>query len=408
MTPREGTGEGGEEMEETNESKRKRKTRIVWPYRKQQRLWISVVAKSSAREFGMYPPFLQIFEELPSVFGTLWQLLREVAIVGKFPRFLKQVIAVAVSRANECPGCFKAHKMIAMALGNKEARNILERNPSELEKEGKYARSLLKLYRWAAATSREEGSEIYQPPFHQQFSAEVIGAVFVWNLINRIFSVFFPDKKAIPTFIIKIFGPVMRWKMGTIKYQTRSFSFNLLPMQPTVLQTELSWAMSDPTVSAALSRFDASVEQAALLAIPDSIRSFMRSLTSRWNGATIEGFDGISFGSKVDINGVCEVKPSFDPVQKEAWIDSITKSFEKDHSFSLASVGPRERDAYRMMLRICLITAFAKHQMTTQDISLFESFFPHKWQYLSAISWSANIVSKRLTAWTASAGGFSL
>lgn len=397
-----------DEDNNNNSSSSNKKKKMLWPYRKQQKLWISVVAKSAAREFGMYPPFLQLFEEIPSVFGTMWQMLREVAIVGQFPRFLKQVVAVAVSRANECPSCLKAHKMLAMALGNKAARNVLEKGESELDKENKHTRSLLKLYRWAAATSRAEGPELCQPPFLRKFAPEVIGSVLVWNYVNRIISVFFPDRKAMPTFIVKIFGPIMRWKMGGIKYQNRSASFNLFPMQPTVLQSELSWAIPDPTVSAAISRFDSSIEQASFLIIPDVIRSFMRNLVANWNGAGITGYPSIDFGAKVDLNGVCELRPTFDPVEKEAWIAVLTKSFEKIHAESLIDLGDREREAHRMMLKVALITAFAKHEMVTKDIADFEAFFPHKWQYLSVIAWSSMAVSKRVAFWTAEAGGFNV
>ena len=401
-------GSAGDNEDGDNASTNSNKKKLAWPYRKQQKLWISVVAKSAAREFGMYPPFLQLFEEIPSVFGTMWQMLREVAIVGQFPRFLKQVVAVAVSRANECPSCLKAHKMLAMALGNKAARHVLEKGESELDKENKHARSLLKLYRWAAATSRAEGPELCQPPFLRKFAPEVIGSVLVWNYVNRIISVFFPDRKAMPTFIVKLFGPIMRWKMGGIKYQNRSASFNLFPMQPTVLQSELSWAIPDPTVSAAISRFDSSIEQASFLIIPDSIRSFMRNLVAKWDGAGITGYPSIDFGAKVDLNGVCEVRPSFDAAQKEAWIAVLTKSFEKTHADSLAELSGREREGYRMMLRVALITAFAKHEMVTKDIADFEVLFPHKWQYLSVIAWSSMAVSKRVAFWTAEAGGFNV
>lgn len=78
---------------------------------------VAEVYRQLEDEFGMLAPPVALHAQLPELLAASWLMLRESLLAdGPLPRYQRESIAAAVSRANACPYCVTVHGLAESAL----------------------------------------------------------------------------------------------------------------------------------------------------------------------------------------------------------------------------------------------------------------------------------------------------
>ena len=80
------------------------------------------------QSFGMVPNLFKAYALRPEILDAKWNQVKAVMQEGKLPPQLKQMIAVVVSKANECQYCVNAHSaaLAMMGMSQQQIRQIIE------------------------------------------------------------------------------------------------------------------------------------------------------------------------------------------------------------------------------------------------------------------------------------------
>ncbi|MFI6320337.1 carboxymuconolactone decarboxylase family protein [Nonomuraea sp. NPDC050556] len=205
---------------------------------------------------------LMALSPVPELMAATWSLLRESLIAGPVSRTEREVVALAVSRANQCQFCVAAHTMFLHATGDHRLGEAIARG------ERPTSPRQAALFDWAT-------SGVGAPPPEPEF----VGTALAFHFINRVVSALHtPD--VLP-------GGLERWRsvrtvagraMG--RAARKSFrpgdSLSLLAVRP----RPPAWAGDSPvgTAFAALSQI---AERGADL-VADA--SLVRSEAAEWAG----------------------------------------------------------------------------------------------------------------------------
>jgi AhpD family alkylhydroperoxidase len=122
-------------------------------------------------------PTFQALSTVPDLLAPTWALMREALLAGPASRVDREVVAVAVSRANRCRFCIDAHVTLLHALGEHQLAEAMALGstppqPGHAELAG-----------WAAA-SRTPRAAAWTSPYRP----EVTGTLLAFHFINRIVS----------------------------------------------------------------------------------------------------------------------------------------------------------------------------------------------------------------------------
>ena len=275
---------------------------------------VKAVYRQVERDFGMLAPPMALHSASPEALAAAWLVLRESLVAaGSASRADKEVVAAAVSAANECPYCVEVHGMALGSLGDPAAAAAIEAG----DVGGIPDRDTRALAAWA----RGEGGLPADIPAGT--AAEFAGVAVAFHYLNRVVSVFLgasPLPENVP--------PQARAKAKAV------LGFLLKPGDPPpagrALELLPAAAGGGPgdTLSDAFARAAAAVEAAGERSVPTRVRDLVRREVKAWDG-----------------------KP---PGLSRAWVEPV-----------LAELPAEERAAGR----VALLTAKAAYQVGADDVA---------------------------------------
>ena len=133
-----------------------------------------------AEEFILTDGPLMSLSPAPDLLAATWALLREAQLAGDAPRINREVIAVAVSAANNCQFCVDAHAAMLHAAGAHQLAGAVWRGETPHDPEP------AELAAWSQETAKLGKSALPWPPSSAEFAAEYLGTALVTHFINRI------------------------------------------------------------------------------------------------------------------------------------------------------------------------------------------------------------------------------
>jgi AhpD family alkylhydroperoxidase len=236
---------------------------------------VASVYAQAERDFGLVAPPLVLHSPAPQALAAAWLMLRETLLAtGAAPRQHKEVVAAAVSVANQCPYCVAVHSAAVRGLVGGSV-------PGELAA-GRLADiadpPLRDLALWAGSAGRP-GAPL--PPGNVP---ELAGVAVTFHYLNRMVTIFLPESP-LPPLTPK---PMGGWVMGMLASAMLApspapgASLGLLPDAP--LPAELSWAAGQPHVAGALARAAAAIERAGRDAVPRVVRDLVLDRLRDWDG----------------------------------------------------------------------------------------------------------------------------
>lgn len=294
-------------------------------------------------ETGLLPPFICLAPH-PEVLASVWVAGRETWLAGPVGRLDREVIAAAVSRANECPFCVQAHSMT-----QRVSRRDVEADPR-----------LASLARWAEASGRPDG--VAGRPFDDDEVPWLVGTAVAFHTVNRYVNVLL-EESGVPK-PLRVLGPIAD-RVGDALVGKPMLQLNpppgrsldLLPRAD--LPDDLGWAGGDETVAQAMARADAALEEAAEKGIAEDVRALI--------AARIAGWDG-------------------EPALSRSWADEAASDLD-----------PADRPA----ATLGILTALASFQVDDSVVEAFRRVRPGDADLVVTVVWPAWQAAKRIGGWLA-------
>jgi len=299
------------------------------------------VFRQMRRDFFVASPFV-LHASVPELLAGAWALVRETLFTGDAPRGSKEIVAWAVSGANQCPFCVGAHNA-AVAAANVE-------DPARQD--------------WAAATSTAGDARLFPTPF-QTHIEEYFGMVVAFHYLNRMVSVFLDDKMMPTPDVMNGMSNAMAKIMmgGMIKKGERNAPGAALEVLPTFdesLAWRPKWAQGNPAIASAIAGWSALVEGAARTYLDGVVLDALSGVVSGWMGG--------------------EVTPDVE------WI---------------ASVRPAVPAAHREAIELAMLTVMAPFAVDDDRVTrVLDSGYSSE-QALVLVAWAAQRAARRVAEWTA-------
>lgn len=78
--------------------------------------------------FAMVPNLFKAYAQRPEILESNWNKVKAVMFAGQLPRQLKEMVAVAVSKANGCQYCVNAHgsALVMMGVPPAQVRSLID------------------------------------------------------------------------------------------------------------------------------------------------------------------------------------------------------------------------------------------------------------------------------------------
>ncbi|CAG7655048.1 carboxymuconolactone decarboxylase family protein [Paenibacillus allorhizosphaerae] len=321
--------------------------------------FVSEMYKQIRRDFGFIGDIFIMHSPSPRLLASIWAALRETELVGVVPRGIKEAVAAAVAKANQCSFCVDAHTTMLMAAGNHEvAQKISDDQVDSISDEK--IRSIVK---WALAT-RSPGSSILQnPPFTAQEAPEMIGTAVTNHYINRMMDVLLTNKTLVPInhFLLNhMIKRVIALLFSSSIRKSRKPGESIIFLSEALLPDDLSWAKSHPFISPAFASFAAATDEAGHNIMSEQARSSVRHYIEEWDGK--------------------------EPGLSRNWVEQTVKKLS----------GPS-----KIAAKIALLIAIAPYQIDEDLIQEFRSAYEDDVQLLNVFSWSSFTAARKIGSWLA-------
>jgi AhpD family alkylhydroperoxidase len=314
------------------------------------------LAAQIRRDFGALVDPFRLHAPAPEVLAGVWMACRECEIVGGVPRAVKEAVAAAVSRLNQCPYCVDAHAVMLHAVDSHVAAEHL--------RTGRAVRpldpGLRDVVAWAAATRSPSAPILREPPFAAGAAPEIIGTAVFYHYINRMVSVLL-DPSPLPAVPRPLTGSAARmagWWFGLAARRPKLPGAALAFLPAADLPPDMAWAAGSPVVAGAFARFAAAVDVAGGRALAAPVRELVRRELAAWRGAA--------------------------PGLGRAWLD-----------VPLADLPPEQRPAGRL----ALLTALAPYQVDAATVAAFQAGQPADAVLIGALAWASLAAARRVGAW---------
>ena len=242
---------------------------------------VASVYAQAERDFGLVAPPLVLHSPAPQALAAAWLMLRETLLAtGSAAREEKEVVAAAVSVANECPYCVAVHSAAVRGLvGGSVPAELAAGRFEDIADPG-----LRDIAVWAASAGRP-GAPVPLPGTGAAGSfPELAGVAVTFHYLNRMVSIFLPESP-LPPLTPK---PMGGWVMGMLASAMLApapvpgASLDLLPDAP--LPAEFSWAADNPPIAGALARAAATIEKAGQDIVPEPVREIVLDRLRGWDG----------------------------------------------------------------------------------------------------------------------------
>ena len=241
---------------------------------------------------------------VPELMAGVWLGGRESVLVSdQLDRMTKEAMSATISRANDCPYC--GDMLISLTHGRDQhavARAVYR------GEEARLAPSLLRTrLLWAESAAHGRASPGQPTPFTDAELPEAIATVFSFAYINRMSHVLMDGSpvdrplgsKALKSGALRLFGSELSDVSTRVLQAGRALSL-LPPAEP---PSDVRWALPNPRIADALSRWIAAVERRAAAHISPRVRERIRQTVATWRGeqapisrswveAHLKGLDG--------------------------------------------------------------------------------------------------------------------
>ncbi len=227
-------------------------------------------------EFFVAGPFV-LHGEIPELLAAAWAVVRETLFVGEADRGRKELIAWAVSQANQCPFCVDIHGAAKDAA--RAGDPILER--------------------WARMSSSDDAVNETAPnpaiPNDlDQHRAEYLGTLTAFHYLNRMVSVFLDDKMMpVPNALNGMTRPMTKMMMGHMIDKadglTPGDALTLLPQHDSLTAWRPGWAADSPIVLSAMAGWSAVIEDEAAERFAPTLLATLSEQFTRWSGGVQVG-----------------------------------------------------------------------------------------------------------------------
>lgn len=359
--------------------------------------------KSLFGETGFNPPVparnpVSVSMHNPRFSAALWAVNTEAyRRRGTLSRSQKEVVALGVSLANECPHCAYIHTAMGAAAGSDVAFKDLQHFYQSRDAHAAFPVSdgqdplNNKLASWSIKYRDGEAREHAMPCTPEQVP-EVLGTAMLFSILNRVVDSFVSKSEGGPMFPLPIrmmvklkpASPIiqrlMSWGMSWMmdnqdgKVEAGRVLKEINKVIPTVngmegttddipleLPKELSWAAADPAIGAAVVFLASEAELLVKTFVPKVLVSYMKSWIKGWDGG----------------------KAPRGP--RENWLAPAVKE---------SALGQEDKGAVAM-LRLMLVTVVASY--TIDDDLLSECQESHGFRGThAAVHWAAFLAAQRV------------
>lgn len=227
------------------------------------------VYRQMRRDFFVASPFV-LHASVPELLAGAWSVVRETLFTGEVDRGRKEIVASAVSVANQCPFCVGAHTAAVKAAKVQEDT----------------------LQVWAEASGSASNPALRDQPFEPSERAEFLGTIVAFHYLNRMVSAFL-DEKLMPTpsFMDGMANYMAKIMMGGMirkgRRNTPGASESVRPEYDASLGWRPEWAASAPHIADALEAWSALNEEAAREHLGADFVKIMGATLDAWNGGEV-------------------------------------------------------------------------------------------------------------------------
>lgn len=233
---------------------------------------VAEVYRQAEYDFGMLAPPVSLHSPAPVPLAAAWMMLRESLVAeGHGTRAAKEVVAAAVSLANQCPYCVEVHGAALIGLmRNPDSEAIVAGRIDEVADPG-----LRELARWSLDGSGPAPADELLP--------EYLGVAVTFHYLNRMVNLFLP-KSPLPPNVPWPMRQRMRGVAASIMgrfarvQRATGTSLDLLP--PADLPPDMAWAKGNDTIAEPFARAAAAIEAVGEHAVPQRIRELVHSRLS--------------------------------------------------------------------------------------------------------------------------------
>ncbi len=233
---------------------------------------VAEVYRQAEYDFGMLAPPVSLHSPAPETLAAAWMMLRESLVaLGHGTRAAKEVVAAAVSLANQCPYCVEVHCAALIGLTrDPDADAIVAGRIADVADE-----RLRDLALWALDGSGPTPPATLLP--------EYVGVAVTFHYLNRMVNLFLP-KSPLPSHVPAAMRQRMRGVtasiMGRFARARRPAGTSLSLLPAAALPPDMVWAKENPSIAEPFARADAAIEAAGRRSVPESVRELVQSRLS--------------------------------------------------------------------------------------------------------------------------------
>ncbi len=309
----------------------------------------------------MVGPVMTLQSPLPEVMAGAWSILRETLLAGRVDRAIKEAVAAAVSKKNQCHFCVDAHTLMLRAIGKHDVADAILRGDYDSIHDGQ----LRSLFQWATADQITDPNQLSFSAFGRRDAPELIGTAVVFHYVNRMVDVFLgqavlPLPGAPNGVTRRLYAATMDKKIVRPLEQGNSLKF----VPQSELPHDLSWASGNSAMAAAFAGFATVVEEVGKTVLPEEVRVLIREYVQAWNGEVM----GIS----------------------PRWVEDAVVHMKRAH---------------RSAARLTLLTALAPYQVDSCAVEEFRSQYSDDAQLIAATAWASFTAARRAGVWLAAPFG---
>lgn len=302
------------------------------------------VYRQMRRDFFVASPF-SLHASVPELLAGTWSVVRESLFTGDVPRAKKEIVASAVSKANECPFCIGAHQAAVRAARAEDAA----------------------IQAWAEGSNAANSEALRTLPFPASEKPEYFATIVAFHYLNRMVSAFL-DSKMMPTpdFMDPMADSMATIMMGGMIRKGRKNlpgdSANIRPEYDPSLGWRPAWAEPAPYIAEAIEAWSAINEQAARTHLGVDFVEAVGVAIDAWNG----GNPGLGTG----------------------WLDGVR---------------PEVASSHREAADFALLLAMAPWMVDDDRLNAVLKSGMSKEQLLVAGAWASQRAARRAGTWVADA-----
>lgn len=299
----------------------------------------AAIYKQMRRDFMVASPFV-LHGSVPDLLAAAWTMVRETLFCGEASRGEKEIVAWAISDANQCPFCVGAHHAAVRASGATDAA----------------------LEAWARSTNT---SNVMPLPVSEN-AVEFYGTAIAFHYLNRMVCVFLPDKMMpMPDMMDGMTNRMASIMMGGMikkgQQNQPGDSAAIRPDYDDSLAWSPTWAEAQPHIRDGLRAWSGLIEGAAMQHLDATLLAQLGEAIDGWHGNTVQ--------SKVNV---------------EAKIDAAVQSTSNPTAAQLA-----------------LSTAMRPWEVNAEMVQAAQAGGLSDDEVLVLVSWAAQRAARRVGAWIA-------